>query len=85
MGRPVSRHLPDWVAVWPGALVGRANGQPGTAEIWQAFAQAPLSQVTVAASLAQPNQAMLQVTAFKGAAAAPGASIARSACRVPPR
>ena len=38
-------------------LVGRTNVQSGTSEIWRAFATAPLTNVTVAASLSQPVSA----------------------------
>jgi hypothetical protein len=46
-------------------LVGRTNVQSGTSEIWRAFATAPLTNVTVAASLSQPVSAMITVVSFK--------------------
>ena len=48
-------------------LVQRANGQPGTAEIWRAFASAPLTNVTVSAGLSQSIAASsLTVMSFAG-------------------
>ena len=46
------------------ALVGRANVQAGTSEIWRAFAAAPLTGVTVTASLSQPVSSMITVISF---------------------
>ena len=46
------------------ALVGRANVQRGTSEIWRAFAAAPLTGVTVTASLSQPVSSMITVISF---------------------
>jgi hypothetical protein len=47
-------------------LVRRTNVQSGTAEIWRAFAPAPLSNVTVTATLSQNVAASLTVMSFKG-------------------
>ena len=47
-------------------LVQRSNVQPGTAEIWRAFAPAPLSSVTVQATLSQNVSASLVVMSFTG-------------------
>jgi uncharacterized membrane protein len=47
-------------------LVKRANGQPGDAEIWRAFATAPLSNVTVTAGLAQSVASSITVISFTG-------------------
>jgi Concanavalin A-like lectin/glucanases superfamily/Domain of unknown function (DUF1929)/Bacterial Ig domain len=47
-------------------LVVRANGQPGTSEIWRAFAPAPLANVTVTATLSQSAAASLTVLSFTG-------------------
>jgi hypothetical protein len=48
------------------ALVGRANGQQGDAEIWRAFAPTTLSAVTVTASLSQTVGASITVMSFTG-------------------
>jgi hypothetical protein len=48
------------------ALVRRTNVQSGTSEIWRAFAPAPLSNVTVKATLSQNVSASLTVMSFKG-------------------
>lgn len=48
-------------------LVGRANGVPGDAEIWRAFAPALLSNVAVTANLGQSAAASITVVAFSGA------------------
>jgi hypothetical protein len=46
----------------------RANGQPGTAEIWQAVAPIPLTNVTVTATRSKTSyQGSLTVAAFAGA------------------
>ncbi len=49
------------------ALVVRANGQSGTSEIWRAFASAPLSNVTVTATVSQSVISSISVISFKGA------------------
>ena len=46
--------------------VVRTNVQSGTAEIWRAFAAAPLSNVTVAATLSQSVVSSLTVMSFAG-------------------
>ena len=51
-------------------LVQRTNGQSGTAEIWRAFATAPLSSVTVTASLSQSVVSSLTVMSFAGVSTA---------------
>jgi hypothetical protein len=52
----------------------RSNGQPGTAEIWQAVAPAPLSNVTVTATQKSGSwQSSLTVAGFLGADTAAGA------------
>jgi hypothetical protein len=48
-------------------LVRRTNAQLGTAEVWRAFAAAPLSRVTVRANLSQNVAASLTVVSFTGA------------------
>ena len=48
-------------------LVARANGVPGDAEVWRAFAPAVLSNVSVTANLAQSAAASITVVAFIGA------------------
>jgi len=45
-------------------LVGRTNVQAGTSEIWRAWAAAPLTNVTVTATLSQPLVAALTVVSF---------------------
>jgi hypothetical protein len=46
----------------------RANGQPGTAEIWQAVAPTPLTNVTITATRAKTTyQGSITVAAFAGA------------------
>jgi hypothetical protein len=47
-------------------LVQRANGQSGSAEIWRTFATAPLSGVTVTASLSQNVVSSIAVMSFAG-------------------
>jgi hypothetical protein len=47
-------------------LVARANAQRGTAEIWRAFATAPLSNVSVTAKLSQSVASSLTVVALTG-------------------
>jgi hypothetical protein len=47
-------------------LVARTNAQSGTAEIWRAFATAPLSNVTVTATLSQSVTSSLTVVSFTG-------------------
>ena len=49
------------------ALVKRANGQSGTAEIWRAFAPTSLSGVTVTATLSQSVVSSITVVSFTGA------------------
>ncbi|HKU24738.1 MAG TPA: hypothetical protein VJQ54_04655, partial [Candidatus Sulfotelmatobacter sp.] len=48
-------------------MVARANGVPGDAEIWRAFAPAVLNNVTVTANLAQSAASSITVVAFNGA------------------
>src|SRR5262249_25242408 len=45
-------------------LVGRSNVQSGTSEIWRALASAPLSNVTVTATLSQSAVSSLTVATF---------------------
>jgi len=52
------------------ALVRRTNAQLGTAEVWRAFATAPLSNVIVTATLAQSVAASITIMTFAGADAA---------------
>jgi hypothetical protein len=47
-------------------LVRRTNTQRGTAEIWRAFATAPLTNVTVTANLAMSNVSSITVMSFRG-------------------
>jgi len=47
-------------------LVTRANVQQGTSEIWRALASAPLSNVTVTATLSQAVMSSITVMSFKG-------------------
>ena len=48
-------------------LVRRTNAQLGTAEVWRAFAAAPLAGVTVRANLSQSVAASITVVGFTGA------------------
>jgi len=48
-------------------LVVRTNGQSGTAEIWRAFSSAPLSNVSVTATLSQSVVSSISVMTFVGA------------------
>lgn len=48
------------------ALVRRANGQLGDAEVWRAFAPATLANVTVTATLSQSVAASITVITFTG-------------------
>jgi hypothetical protein len=48
-------------------LVGRANGQKGTSEIWRSFAANPLSGALVTATLSQSTAATITVLSFVGA------------------
>ncbi|WP_258046262.1 galactose oxidase-like domain-containing protein [Leifsonia shinshuensis] len=58
----------------------RSNGQPGTAEIWQAVAPVPLSNVTVTATQKSGSwQSSLTVAGFLGADTATGAVAAANA------
>ena len=66
-------------------LVKRAAGQPGDAEIWRAFASAPLTNATVTATLSQSAASSITVLSFSGVdttgvngAGAVGASMATS-------
>jgi hypothetical protein len=60
-------------------LRARANGQPGTAEIWQAVAPLPLTNVTVTATRAKTSyQGSLTVAAFTGADTATNGATASS-------
>ena len=45
-------------------LVARTNVQWGSSEIWRAFATAPLTGVTVTASVSQPVSSMMTVVSF---------------------
>ena len=47
-------------------LVVRTNTQRGTAEIWRAFASAPLTNVAVTANLAQAAAGLITVVTFTG-------------------
>jgi len=47
-------------------LVVRANGQPGTTEIWRAFAPTPLANVSVTATLSRSVAASITVLTFTG-------------------
>ena len=47
-------------------LVERSNGQDGTAEIWGAFAAAPLTGITVTATLSQSVLSSMTVMSFAG-------------------
>ena len=47
-------------------LVKRTNAQLGTAEIWRAFASAPLTNVNVTATLSQAVASSLTVLSFSG-------------------
>jgi hypothetical protein len=47
------------------ALAVRTNAQSGTSEIWRAFAAAPLSNVTVTATLSSSVAASIAVVSFK--------------------
>jgi hypothetical protein len=47
-------------------LVVRTNVQSGTAEIWRAFASAPLGSVSVTATVSQPTASSLTVVSFIG-------------------
>ncbi len=48
------------------ALVGRTNAQMGTAEIWRAFATAPVSSVTVRAAISQNVASSMTIVGFTG-------------------
>ena len=48
-------------------LVGRANAQSGSSEIWRAFAATPLSAVSVTATLSQKVVSSITVVSFTGA------------------
>ena len=48
------------------ALVVRSNAQSGSSEIWRAFATAPLSNVTVTATLSQSVISSITVMSFSG-------------------
>jgi hypothetical protein len=47
-------------------LVVRANGQPGTTEVWRAFAANPLANVTVTATLSRSVAASITLLSFVG-------------------
>ena len=47
-------------------LVQRANGQPGTSEIWRAFTPSILSNATVTATLSQTVESSMTVLSFTG-------------------
>jgi len=49
------------------ALVARANGQPGSSEIWRALAATPLANVTVTATLSQSVISSITLMSFSGA------------------
>src|SRR5262249_20939269 len=46
------------------ALVGRTNVQAGSSEIWRAFATAPLTNVSVVATMSQPVDSSMTVISF---------------------
>ena len=48
------------------SLVVRNNAQSGTSEIWRAFAPAPLTNVTVAATISQATVSSITVLSFTG-------------------
>ena len=48
------------------ALVARANAQPGTSEIWRAFATSTISNVTVTATISQSVVSTITVMSFTG-------------------
>src|SRR5436305_5475413 len=48
------------------SLVVRSNAQSGTSEIWRAFAAAPLSSVTVTATVSQATVSTITVISFSG-------------------
>jgi hypothetical protein len=48
-------------------LVQRTNAQPGTAEVWRAFATNVLTNVSVTATLSHPASGSLTVVSFRGA------------------
>jgi hypothetical protein len=67
-------------------LVKRTNAQTGTAEVWRAFAAAPLTGVTVTATLSQSTTSSITVMSFTGidtsganGSGAIGASVSASA------
>jgi len=60
-------------------LVSRADGQPGTAEVWQAHAATPLTNAKITATLAHTgHDGSITVAAFTGAGAVTGAHAAAS-------
>src|SRR6185312_7365957 len=63
----------------PWTLRSRANGQPGTAEVWQAVAPVPLTNVTVTATRGKTSyQGSLTIAAFTGADTATNGAVASS-------
>ena len=61
-------------------LRSRANGQAGTAEVWQAVAPTPLTNVTITATRAKTSyQGAITVAAFTGADTATNGATASSA------
>src|SRR5207253_4300132 len=64
----------------------RANTVAGTAEVWQAYATAPLTGASVVATLRSSGQSGgITVAAFRGAAAAVGATAVASAASGAPQ
>jgi hypothetical protein len=63
--------------VW--SLVKRANGQPGDAEVWQAFSPTVLTNVAVTGTLSQSNSGSITVLSFLGASSTVGASTSTGA------
>jgi hypothetical protein len=61
-------------------LRARANGQPGTAEVWQAVAPTPLTNVTITATRSKTSyQGSITVAAFAGADTTTNGAVASSA------
>ena len=68
------------------SLAARANTFTGTAEVWQAYAAAPLTGASVVATLGSSGQSgCITVAAFKGAAAAVGATAVAGAASGAPQ
>ncbi len=54
----------------------RSNSQPGTAEIWQAIAPAPLTNISVAATRPSAEDGAITIVAFSGANVAANGAVA---------